>query len=962
MKFATLQNQVRARLLIQKADQLARVDAGVKRVGAIAVRWYAEQLRPLVGWARGRDQVHVARRVAEVLGEYWSQVDEALEDLLADHVRWSWDQGFQVFVDTLPRVYWLYLANLRGVPVREAVDYSGAGELQVVQDLFRPPTLPEVRRLMFKPPAQAPDGLSWRERIDRYSRLTTAPYEVADKIRNGLMKGRNPNDVAEGLLDFVQGNQAAATRIARGEMLRIGQDGLREQWSQFDDVIDGYEIRATFDERTRPHHRTRHGDLYLNPKPDGSLPEGAKGTPDERPMVPDEFNCRCYESPVLKELPGVFEDVVKGERTVATVDGNQDDPVTMSRWFDGQEPGRKKRILGPRRYHEIEKNLGRAGYGQNVTWADSVDVKTGKFVPVRELAGEPIPSTVARRMGNTIAFEKRAAALTAERPELFPGVKLGAVAPPLPPEPPPGPTDPPPPPGPPPAGLTRAQAQALEDWQNGGHVRTRDYYRETGNKAWTHTTSKAEVGREIRKIDRGLAKLPKATTPKGQAKTLFRGLKDVRDEDLHRLLQADVLDFDNYQAATRSKKTAEAFANGAAGSDNVLLRMKSANGRDLSVLGGRAAREKTVLFERGRRWKVVKRASRVTDAGGRLHELWLEELPPSKDSPLGTGGVAPRRRLWKPPQVKVPPKPKLTKPAFDVDPEVAIANAKRELRELGLTPAELKTGQVGGRPAHEVFWQRLREANGTHETKAGVRGGIMGQRKKILAAHDRAIKRIEKEVRTIEAILPDRGTAAWDELAKTTPYTPVYSASPAQLEYKGLLKREKWLRRLRVKREAQAYWFEQFAEVADESLVQDPLLGEVQWKIGSRQRVAAYQWQNEIKCWRVAEEDLSTYAHEFGHHVEYRNQRVQDRLVRWRRERSGGLPMKSVYPGNASSNEVGWPDPWYVGYCGRVYAGRNSTEILSMGMQFTTSAEELADVAGKDFDHVAMIWAILRGY
>lgn len=961
MKLATVQAQLRARTAIQKADQLERVNAGVARISAIAVRWAREDLWPVIGWARGRDEVHVARRVAEVLGLYWSRVQAGLEELLADHARWSWDQGYQVLVDTLPRAYWYAMARARNVPLRESVDYSGAGELQVVKDLYRPMTLPEVRTLMFKPPAQAPDGLSWRDRLDRYSRLTTAPGEVADMIRLGLQKGKNPNDVAKDLLGFVQGNQAAATRIARGEMLRIGQDGLREQWAGFEDVITGYEIRATFDERTRPHHRTRHGDRYLN-LVDGKLPQGAKGTPDQRPMVPDEFNCRCYESPILKELPGVFEDVVTDERTVATIDGNQDDPVTMSRWFDAQDDGRKRRILGPGRMKTLEVNLERAGYGRRVTWADAVDPKSGEFVLVRDLRVESIPQTVARRTSNTWRFEQRAATITAERPELFPGLKLIDTPPPLPPVP-PGP--PAPPPVTPPKGLTSGQVQALEDWQADGHARTRDYYRPKTNNAWPYVQTKGEVGKEIRKVDRALSKLPTVTTRAGNAATSFRGLKDLGAEDLNRLLGADVLEFDNFQAASRSRKVAEAFADGRGGTENVLLRMKSANGRDLSVIGGRAAQEETVMFERGRRWKVVKRATSATSSGGRLHELWLEEVPPSKDSPLFSGKTAPRRRLWAPPPAKTPapatwkPPPK---PAFDADPSVAIARAKDELRQLGLRQEDLRTGQVEGRPAHDVFWSKLREVNGTKDTKTGVRAGVMKQRKKILDTYDRKRKAIEKEVREIEARLPARGSPAWDALASSAPAKPRWQASGDELEYLGLVNREKRLKRLALKRGVQAKWFADFAEVADETLVQDPLLGEIKWGIGKKQRAGAYRWTNEIKCWRIEDEDLYVFAHEFGHHVEYRNPRVNERLVRWRKERGRGRPMKSVYPGSPHSSEIGWPDDWYNGYCGRVYAGRDSTEILSMGMQFTTTAEELAEVATKDFDHVAMIWAILRGY
>jgi len=77
------------------------------------------------------------------------------------------------------------------------------------------------------------------------------------------------------------------------------------------------------------------------------------------PVLPDEPNCRCYDTPVLHP-PEEFENDPALRAEFQNAAGNAiPDPQVYSQWFDRADVGRRKMAVGAKRYDAVRKKLGR---------------------------------------------------------------------------------------------------------------------------------------------------------------------------------------------------------------------------------------------------------------------------------------------------------------------------------------------------------------------------------------------------------------------------------------------------------------------------------------------------------------------------------------------------------------------------------------------------------------------------
>lgn len=104
---------------------------------------------------------------------------------------------------------------------------------------------------------------------------------------------------------------------------------------------------------------------------------------------------------------------------------------------------------------------------------------------------------------------------------------------------------------------------------------------------------------------------------------------------------------------------------------------------------------------------------------------------------------------------------------------------------------------------------------------------------------------------------------------------------------------------------------------------------------------------------RDPETQRRTLWHELGHHVEFENQDIATANKHWIVSRAHGLPRplnelagQEVY----EDDEVAYPDRFIDPYVGKVYRN-GSTEVLSMGIQFFTSAEDMVLLYKRDREH-----------
>jgi SPP1 gp7 family putative phage head morphogenesis protein len=124
---------------------------------------------------------------------------------------------------------------------------------------------------------------------------------IAAQVWQGIADGKDRRAIANLLSKSLNNDMVAARRVARTEGLRVATAVHLKTAEQLGDMIEGYQIHATLDSRTRPEHRARHGTIfYRNPKP------GQKGF-NEMPQPPVDpggvlaYNCRCFLTPVFDD-------------------------------------------------------------------------------------------------------------------------------------------------------------------------------------------------------------------------------------------------------------------------------------------------------------------------------------------------------------------------------------------------------------------------------------------------------------------------------------------------------------------------------------------------------------------------------------------------------------------------------------------------------------------------------------
>jgi len=403
------QEMVHARFTQHMVLALERRDDIGRKVERLFTKWWLDLFPLFVD--SGKDYVWYQLAIQKRYAKLWKAVDALLYKEFKKTNRWSYEDTFDAMMDVLPWQYWEYLRYREQM---EAVDFSQSTNPKAARELYKPMPRAKADQLIFAPPPSAKDGLNWKQRITKLSGQTQNHKAVADNIASGIAAGKNPRQIAKQIAPFVNRDKAAAERIARTEALRVSHMAKREQMEQFRDVMSGWRLVATFDERTRTHHAARHGDFYAYPNARGELPEGAKGHADNRPMVPDEPNCRCDDQPVVADIPGVFDGGTE-PAVVASVDGPIEDPVVFGNWFDRQEPVRQRRIVGTRRFSLVKRKLDDLGAGQDPTWPNFYMPDDGTLVPMRRLAAESVGEMMTRTELNIRGIVERTVVLQREK-------------------------------------------------------------------------------------------------------------------------------------------------------------------------------------------------------------------------------------------------------------------------------------------------------------------------------------------------------------------------------------------------------------------------------------------------------------------------------------------------------------------------------------------------------------------
>ena len=153
------------------------------------------------------------------------------------------------------------------------------------------------------------DGSPLRDLLDALGQEAAGKIEAA--LLRGVAIGRNPRQTARDIREALGGNLNRALTIARTEHLRAYRSATSERFNENDDILRGWQWRASPSARTCPLCLAMDGREFPLSKP-----------------FPAHVNCRCTAIPLLKNRPAPA-------RTLG------------ADWFAAQGEATQRRMLGP---------------------------------------------------------------------------------------------------------------------------------------------------------------------------------------------------------------------------------------------------------------------------------------------------------------------------------------------------------------------------------------------------------------------------------------------------------------------------------------------------------------------------------------------------------------------------------------------------------------------------------------
>ena len=270
--------------------------------------------------------------------------------------------------------------------------------------LFPAPSAKEVSQIIAR--------TGWEERFGALSKKITDNRALFSELVTGYSDGENLQQLSKRVEGLVDGIKSSAKRIARTEGMRVAERIQRRSWEPLGDIMTGAQVIAVLDERTRPEHATRNGQVYYK------NPRAGQKSMSELPDLPDGPNCRCMSVPVL-EPPEELKDDPQVREAFRTASGVAiPDPESYEQWFSQADPGRRKLAVGVARYDVVQRQLKDV---RQPEWSDFVDVD-GNLLTVAQLDSESALDRVARKENVQTAIRERAKKLkeVATRGFVFP--------------------------------------------------------------------------------------------------------------------------------------------------------------------------------------------------------------------------------------------------------------------------------------------------------------------------------------------------------------------------------------------------------------------------------------------------------------------------------------------------------------------------------------------------------------
>lgn len=258
--------------------------------------------------------------------------------------------------------------------------------------VFPPPSAETVEKIIHRTVA----GQVWTERLDALSHQIDSFERLAKTLTTAYSRGASREEIVSQVKPHVRMIASSARRIARTEGLRIANAVQLDQYHSLGDMVAGVQILATLDENTRPHHAARNGTVYWYDR-------RRRPSIDQLPVLPDEPNCRCFDSPVLKEPEEFKNDPALRAEFQNAAGAMIPDPSVYTQWFERADRGRRMMAVGVKRYQSMEKQL--AGQ-REPQWTDFIDPE-GRLLGITALRAETPQQRAARLREVQAAIAKR---------------------------------------------------------------------------------------------------------------------------------------------------------------------------------------------------------------------------------------------------------------------------------------------------------------------------------------------------------------------------------------------------------------------------------------------------------------------------------------------------------------------------------------------------------------------------
>lgn len=343
-----------------------RADGATGRTQQI-VREGWQKILTQIKQATGRDYNRNVSIINSILKGFYSRLRIAIQTELDDALRYGYDSTFNVFKKLLPLQWW----KMATVEIEtEEADNTNEDRTKEYNPLnqYSPSVMynsPALNRKQAKSLIMKGfRGQTWEQRLHKWTNKAINTDKIATIIAAGIQRGDDIDKISKRVEPLVGGLGSAAARLVRTEYHRVANLSNEQVYTDFGDLIIGYQLIEIRDEVTRPWHAARSGTIYWKPR------IGREPNTNKKPQLPDEPNCRGTYSPVFGDPSD--SDLVENGPSI--------DPKTYSTWFNDQPEKFQRKIVGPSRWDAVSDKL------ENPQWADFIDKDTGHYLPADELA------------------------------------------------------------------------------------------------------------------------------------------------------------------------------------------------------------------------------------------------------------------------------------------------------------------------------------------------------------------------------------------------------------------------------------------------------------------------------------------------------------------------------------------------------------------------------------------------